>query len=153
MTRILNQSQQMRVAGVYPISAYSRVVAFHLSLPADAAWYHATTPVLGQRIWLLRVKIKHCPRVPNTANYTTFEVMTGKVRAPTLADIGAWEHVIPNIAEGGPSLTMRMADGCIEWEETMSKFYDGAGRRFGVLARRTGAGADEFCVSFLIAEG
>lgn len=153
MFQYVNTSQQVRAGAVYPISAYSRVVGFFLNIPADAAWHHATTPVLGQRIWLMRVTVRHCPRAANPANYTTFEIMTGRMRAVTLADIGLWEHVIPNIAEGGPRLTVRLGDGCEMYEETMSKLYVGDARRFGILARRTGAGADGFQVTFQIAEG
>lgn len=153
MAHTINKSQQMRVAGVYPISAYSRVVSFFLEIPQDGNWHHATTPVVGQRVWLLRVTIRHCPRGPNVANYTLFETMTGKTRALTLADIGAWERVIPNIADGGPSLSMRFGDGCNRYQEDMSRLYTGEARRFGVLAKRVGAGTDQFQVSFLIAEG
>jgi len=153
MPIIVNRNQQVRTGAVYPVSAYSRVVGFSLHIPADGNWHHATTPVVGQRVWLLRVTIRHCPRGPNVANYTLFETMTGRTRALTLADIGAWERVIPNIAEGGPSLSMRFGDGCTQYQEDMSKLYTGEARRFGVLAKRVGAGADNFEVSFLIAEG
>ena len=153
MPIIVNRSQQIRVAGVYPISAYARVVSFFINIPDDVAWHHATTPVIGQRVWLLRVTIRHCPRPANPANYTLFEVMTGRMRALTLADIGTWEHVIPNIAEGGPSISMKLGDGCLTWEEEMSVLYVGDARRFGILAKRVGTGTDDFYVSFLIAEG
>lgn len=153
MAYLLNRAQQIRVAGVYPISAYTRVVGFFLNIPDDAAWHFATTPVLGQRIWLLRVTIRHCPRPSNPANYTSFEIMTGRMRALTLADIGEWEHVIPNIAEGGPSVTLRLGDGCLMYEEYMSKLYIGDARRFGILARRFGTDGDQFFVTWQIAEG
>lgn len=153
MPYIVNRNQQVRTGAVYPISAYSRVIGFFLSVPADAAWHFATTPVLGQRLWLLRVTIRHVPRAVNPAKYTAFEIMTGRMRALTLADIGAWEHVIPNIAEGGPSIVMRICDGCNIYEETMSKLYTGDARRFGILARRTGAETDQMWVTWQIAEG
>lgn len=153
MAKIINKSQQLRTGAVYPISAYTRVIGFNIILPADANWYYATTPVLGQRIWLLRVKVRHCPRVANTANYSNFEILTGKMRAHTLADIGNWEYVIPNAADGHANITFRIGDGCDEWKETMSKLYVGEARRFGILAQRIGAGADQLQTTILIAEG
>lgn len=153
MAFTINQSQQLRAGAVYPISAYTRVVGFFLDVPADAAWHFATTPVLGQQIWLLKATIRHIPRAVAPANYTSFEIMTGKTRALTLADIGAWENVIPNAADGGPRVAMRICDGANDYKEDMSKLYAGDARRFGVLARRFGVGGDQLFVTFLIAEG
>lgn len=153
MPLVLTRSQQVRTGAVYPKSAYTRVVGFLLDVPADDLWHHANTHVLGQRVWLLRVKIRHIPRAVNPANYTSFEIKTGKMQALTHADIDAWEFVIPFMAEGGPRGTMRLYDGSTEYVEAMSKLYVGEARRFGINVRRAGAGVDLFQVTFLIAEG
>lgn len=153
MPLVLTKSQQLLAGAMYPISAYTRVVGFLLDVPADNLWHHASTHVLGQRLWLLRVKIRHIPRAVNPANYTSFEIKTGKMQAVTHADIDAWEFVIPVMAEGGTRETMRLYDGSTEYSETMSKLYTGEARRFGINVRRAGAGVDLFQVTFLIAEG
>lgn len=151
--RIVNQSQQMQAGIVSPPALYSRVVGLFLELPADGNWYHAITPSLGLDVTLWRVTVRHCPRGPNTANYSLFEIMAGGTKALTLAEIGVWDRVIPHIAQGGPFFSNRFGDGCNLYEETMRRLYTGEDRRFGVLGKRVGAGTDQLFITFEISEG
>ena len=153
MARIINKDQQVVRRGVSPRPYYSRVIGFFLYVIDDGNWHYANTPVLGQRIWLLRVTIRHCPRPANPVNFTNYEILTGKTRPHTLADIGTWEYVIPNAAEADVNISFQIGDGCNEISESMSKLYDGEARRFGIIAQRVGTGADKLWVSFLISEG
>lgn len=153
MARILNREQQLRVAGIYPISAYSRVISVFLNIPQDGNWHYAHTPPVGNKVWLLRCTVRHCARSPNVNNYTNFELVTGTARARAVGDLMAWSIIIQNMVEAGPSITLQLGDGCICYQEDMSRLYTGENRRFGVVAKRVGAGVDQFFTSFLIAEG
>jgi len=153
MARIVNKSQQVTRRAISPRPYYTRVIGFYLSVPLDTLWHYATTPVLGNNIWLLRVTIRHLPRAPEVINRTLYEIVTGKSQAQTIDDLAFWEHVIPNAADGGNIITMSMWDGADEHTEEMKKFYAGKNRRFGIVAYRNGAGDDALQVTFEISEG
>ena len=150
---IVRRDQHAEMRRLHPKPAYSRVVGFFLSVPQDGEWHYATTPPLGSDIWLMRVAVRHCPRAANTANFTSYEVMAGDEKANVLEDIGNWERVLPHVTDGGPHYTMKLGDGCIEVVEEMMQLYLGRTRRFGILAKRTGAGEDHLYTTFLVSEG
>ncbi|MBA7630462.1 hypothetical protein ES703_37984 [subsurface metagenome] len=79
--------------------------------------------------------------------------MAGDEKANVLEDIGNWERVLPHVTDGGPHYTMKLGDGCIEVVEEMMQLYLGRTRRFGILAKRTGAGEDHLYTTFLVSEG
>lgn len=150
---VVRRDQQAEMLRRHPKPAYSRVIGFFLSVPQDGEYHYATTPPLGSDIWLLRVAIRHCPRAANTANFTTFEIMAGTTRAETIEDVARWERVLPHVTDGGPYVTIKLGDGCIEIVEEMMQLYLGRARRFGIIAKRTGAGEDHLYTSFLVSEG
>ena len=153
MARILNTGQQLKVRALTPRPAYSRVVGFTLNAKAGAGWVYANTPPLGNNIWLLRVTLRNVPRVCNAANYTLYQVLKGTRRPLVLADIAAWDYVIPNIAEGQNYITPVLHDGEIEHTEQLERFYRERTIRFGLLASRVGDGDDYLQITFQISEG
>jgi len=119
----------------------------------DGLYHYATTPPLGQKVWLMRVTIRHIPRVVSDTNFTYYELMAGDEKANHLSDIGKWDFIIPNIADGGMRYVMVARDGQNEYTEHMLKLYTGVSRRFGIIAKRVGVGQDQLLVSFQISEG
>lgn len=58
MPLIINRSQQIVTAGVYPRSVYSRMLLFRMTVPAIAPFMDGgVTPVVGQRVWILGIDI------------------------------------------------------------------------------------------------
>ena len=150
---VVRRDQQAEIRRLHPRPAYSRVVGFWLSLPADALWYYATTPPLGQNVWLMRVTVRHCPRPIATTNYSLFEVMAGKEKAETIGDIAQWQRVLPHVTDGGPHYVQKIGDGCNQYTEEMLQLFTGTARRFGIIASRVGTGEDQLYVTFQISEG
>lgn len=151
--RIINQSQQVQAAIFSPPALYSRVIGINVTIGAGAGWVGETTPPIGMDCWLWQIKITRLALTDSIANYTTFELMTGTTKINSVNDFANWDRIITIQNEGGATLTQKVTDGINNLEWNMSRLYTGKTRRFGLLAKRTGAGSDQFEVTFQISEG
>jgi len=79
--------------------------------------------------------------------------MAGDAKANVISDIGKWDYIIPNMKDGGPSVTMALRAGEVKHTETMQRLYTGVARRFGIIAKRLGNSQDQLYVTFEISEG
>lgn len=154
MPFVVNKSQQLLKAAVYPISAYSRVVSCNCWAVTIGGWTGSWTTEVGNRVWLQRVQVKLDAKALDPLRYTQFRIITGTIAPKAIADLWTWENILP-LWDGGDRLVEWEAyPGTEDFDWTMSVLYKGEHRRFGVLAS-TGVNEqkDLVRVSFQIAEG
>lgn len=154
MSPIVNRSQQVYRGAVYPISAYSRVVSIELTVPDTGITYFHTTPPVGNKVWLLQVKIMVFPKSINAGQGTGVRVLAGSGHNLSLQDVLGWENVLPLYPPNNPIFPWTIRDGIHSLEWDMTRLYEGKARRFAVTGfRGMGLGPDEIYASFQIAEG
>lgn len=154
MPTIVNRSQQVYTGGIYPISAYSRVLGVSCFIPADGAFGFNVTPPVGNKVWLTHIKLQVIPKPANCAQGTSVIVYAGQGGVPTEHDLLSWEVVIPMLDPNGQATLWTMTDGIATVEWDMSKLYTGKNRRFAVGGRRAGGFRDDgIWASLTIAEG
>lgn len=151
---VINKSQQLLKAAVYPISAYSRVVSCRCVTTVIGGWAGSWTGEVGNRVWLQRVQVYLNAKAIDATRYTQFRIITGTSPPVSQADLWNWENVLPLWVTGDRQVTWEAYAGSDKFDWTMSVLYKGEHRRFGVLAQ-TGVtdGLDLVKVSFQIAEG
>lgn len=154
MVTVINKSQQLLKAAVYPISAYSRVVSCRCVPLVIGAWVGSWTGEVGNRVWLQRVKVVLDAKVLDPTRFTQFRIITGTMTPQVIGDLWNWENILPLWVGGARQVEWEAYPGTQEFDWTMSMLFKGEHRRFGVLAQ-TGVNEtkDLVRVSFQIAEG
>lgn len=153
MPQIANRAQQVYTGGVYPISAYSRVVSLQLSVEFGAGAIYSYTPSLGNKLWLLEIQLSVREKPVNKDLWTSVYV-SGGIGTPTgPADIVAWDNVLPNYDETRRITNWVFYDGQSYMSWRLSKLYEGKQLRFAMIASRDIWGKDVVRASFRIAEG
>ncbi|MBA7716633.1 hypothetical protein ES703_125707 [subsurface metagenome] len=148
------RDQQREMERRHPKPAYSRWVNLTLQVEAGAGQDDfAVTPPLGNRIWLLGVKMYiFVPGVGNCASGFTYIRTSTDPRATAEQVATQWEPVIRNYGGPKPGFYWSCEQAGYEWE--MAQFYDGAGRRFGAVAENLSPSQNfRMWVSLKISEG
>ncbi|NVM23074.1 MAG: hypothetical protein HWN68_14985 [Desulfobacterales bacterium] len=151
---IVPRGQQEAVAREYPKLAYSRVINLTLQVPAGAGETdHAVTPPIGNRVWLLNVKMNFMSQTRASVFGGFVYISTGTAKEVNPAKIaGEWEPVIKQIGGPKPAFYYTGFGESYSWD--MMKFYEGHGRRFGAVAENLSADQTwRLWVSFEISEG
>ena len=151
---VVERGQQEAVRRAYPKPAYSRWVNLTLQVAAGLGEEDfAVTPPLGNRIWLLGVKMwVFVPGIGNCASGFTY-IRTGTDPRATAGQVATqWEPIIRNY--GGPKPGFYWSCEQAEFEWDMEVLYLGTGRRFGAVSESlTEAQSYRIWVSFKISEG
>ncbi|MBA7563314.1 hypothetical protein ES708_04969 [subsurface metagenome] len=150
---IVARDQQAEMRRLHPEPAYSRLTAVRLVLAAGLPVEMVRTPMFGDRLWLLQVKVCIQQKVtnPNNINYLLFKI--GGAKEATIAQVMNWESIIPLIDTDGMLNWWQFCDGCSCYEWRLKKFYERSRRRIAVLGYRTGADTSIINVTFEISEG
>jgi len=153
MAEIINRSQQVRTGAVYPISAYSRVISCSITDDAVVGDDYAVTEVVGQRLWLLNVKVFWNALGTVINQITDFRIMTGKTDVTHVSHILGWENILKNYRPIQIEVPWQLYDGegCLSWD--MSILYTGTTRRFGIWANRRQDPGLRLTAAFQISEG
>lgn len=154
MAEFVTKNQQLQKRAVSPITTYSRVIGVNLVVPDDGTAVFVVTPIVGNMIWLLNIKVMCVPKVVNAAQATAFTLWAGQGRVTNAAAILQWQRICPMIDNTSTERPWVLTDGrdIIEWN--MRRRYEGKNRRFGVRAYRAGGvQVDGLWVSFTISEG
>lgn len=153
MAKLITDGQGARTAVLRPTPGYSRVVTCQDVATIVGPSYGVTLPV-GQRCWLLGIRLWHRHGGPDTNDYTLVRFFTGTTRISSAADMLGWEEILPVVGGNDVRTDWRLYDEWPAMEWSMSTFYSGEGRRFGIHSTRSaGALADELYVSFEVSEG
>lgn len=150
---VVPRDQQAEVRRRYPRLAYSRVVSCGIVDDGIAVADYATTVALGQRLWLLNVKVFWNALGVVIDQITDFRIMTGTTAVGSAAEILTWENVLPNTMVTLEDQPWHIYDGegCMSWD--MKKLYVGLSRKFGIWADRRQDPGLTINVSFEISEG
>jgi len=151
---IVRRDQQAEIRRLYPKPAYSRWINLTVQVAAGIGEDDfAVTPPVGNRIWLLAVKMwVFVPGVGNCASGFTY-IRTGTDQRVTSEMIATqWEPVIRNYGGPKPGFYWSCEQAAFDWD--MDVLYLGSGRRFGVVAENLSAAQNfRIWVSFKISEG
>jgi len=153
MAKLITDGQQARTAVLYPGARYSRVVTCQDVAVQAVPGFGVSLPV-GQRVWLLSIRLWHRHAGPDTNDFTIVRFFTGTTRISSAADILGWEEIMPVVGGADVPVYWRLYDEWPSMEWSMTQFFVGEGRRFGIYTLRSaGALSDEIYVSFEVAEG
>ncbi|MBA7609962.1 hypothetical protein ES703_17165 [subsurface metagenome] len=151
---VVSRDQQAEVRRLYPKPAYSRVINLTLQVEKGLGEEDfAVTPPIGNRVWLLGVKMwVFVPGIGTCASGFTY-IRTGtdpKVNAGQVAT--QWEPIIRNYGGPKPGFYWSCEYAFFEWD--MEILYIGSGRRFGAVSENLSATQNyRIWVSFQISEG
>lgn len=153
MAFLVGKSQQVMMAGLAPIAAYSRIVSVKLLVYEGWGWQYVLTPVLGNDVWLLGVDVVSEKKAIDTGQYSEFQVYAGGGRSVAIGDVANWDLVLPQSNNANQRQSWRITDGMSGFSWQFSKRYVGDGRRFALTALRYGEDISELQASFHISEG
>ncbi|MBA7679124.1 hypothetical protein ES703_87407 [subsurface metagenome] len=151
---IVGRDQQAEMQRLHPKPAYSRVVQLELIVPQGLGnSIYRITPPLGDRLWLLSVKLVTLSHEIDVMIGGFIYITTGTTREPSESVVATeWEQIIPSTGGMKPGLTYKGFRDQYHW--TMMKFYEGTSRRFGVVIENLTAISQWWAwVSFEISEG
>lgn len=131
---VVARNQQEEVRRLHPKPAYSRVINLTVQVPAGAGSDdYAVSPPVGNRIWLLGVRMYVMNISVDIVCSGFIYISTGfdpKVTGEKIAV--QWDPIIRNY--GGPKPGFYYSGIRDKFHWSMMKFYEGPGRRFGVAA-------------------
>ena len=154
MALIVNRSQQVTATGMAPKAAYSRNVVLQMRVQQagvvnDFAW----TPVIGNRFWLLGIKIWFMPETVGGLIKTTFGLTTG-TGIPSVFRIvrDDWEPILGEARKVAQYMQYWGEAGNLDFP--MMRYYTGGNRRLGCVMQFVAISVDFWAiVSFEISEG
>ena len=151
---VVRRDQQAEMERLHPKPAYSRVINLTLQVPAGMGEEDfAVSPPVGGRIWLLNLTV--CFMSQTRANvFGGFIYISTGTDKKVNADIVAvkWQPVIRNYGGPKPGFYYTGFGDSYSWD--MMSFFEGAGRRFGVMAENLfPADGWRAWISFEISEG
>lgn len=147
------RNQQLAMAAAHPKPVYSRIVSCRLVVAFGAGAKFRVTHALGDRLWLLGVKVWLVPKPIDPTLSTDFKIITGSLKPGNSSEAYKWENVIPLYGSSDELRLWAAYDGRDYFEWKMMKFYEGRPRMFGIYAIRLGVGTDVLRVSFEVSEG
>ncbi|MBA7677293.1 hypothetical protein ES703_85550 [subsurface metagenome] len=151
--KIVGRNQQEEIRRLYPKTAYSRWISLQIYAPADDLGFNYTEMV-GQRCWLLAVKVKCIAKVVvDPMKTSAFWITTGTEIPTSHSEVANWENVLPVLNWQRVRGVWNLWDGMTGFDWEMEMLYLGHTRRFAVALQRVGAPSEILQVSFKISEG
>ena len=150
---VVRRNQQEEIRRRYPKTAYSRWISLQVYAPADDKGFNYTE-VVGQRCWLLGVKVKCTAKaVVDQMKTSAFWITTGTVIPTSHSEVANWENVLPVMNWQRVRGVWNLWDGMTGFDWEMEMLYLGRARRFGVALQRVGEPSEILQVGFKISEG
>ncbi len=154
MADVRNIAQPVRKRVLVPKPVYSRVLTMVVIPKWQGNVAFAISEAFGNKFWVNNVWVRvYWPTVDTTPELY-FRLVTGTGKQVDAAIVHAWEPVIPVIYEG--TNTSWIADQTLyQFHWSLSKPYEGHGRRLGVWSQMTAGGLSiaMLFASFEVAEG
>lgn len=153
MAKLVSTDQRIVTGVTYPKSVYSRVTGFWTgALPVLNDEGQESTYPLGQHIWLLSVHLSFWADVIGTQCSAFWFLSTGTKKPDDAAEVlGVWEPIIP--CSSGVKPYFRWDGDAMDFSWTMSRYYEGPGRRFGLWFQNITAQRWWVQATFEISEG
>lgn len=132
---VVARNQQAEVARIHPKPVYSRVINLTIQVPAGLGEEDfAVSPPIGNRVWLLGVKMFVMNLSVDIVCSGFIYISTGTDKKVTGEMIAVqWDPVIRNYGGPKPGFYYSGIRDKFHWD--MMRFYEGSGRRFGIVAQ------------------
>lgn len=154
MPRIATGGQQLETGVRFPRGVYSRVVTCVAVVKAPAVQAAGFTPPLGNRLWLLSVKLWTVNSTPAVADWYDFWILQGQGTPAGYPEIRRWEDIMPVHWVGSPPLGLREYSNDRVFTWSMNRHFAYEAIRFGVAFNTGGVSPYIECyASFEISEG
>lgn len=150
---VVPRNQQLKMAEEHPKPYYSRVIGMTITTKVPPTEDFVVTPVLGNDIWLLNVKVWVTPKPVVAWQCTRFQIFAGGGKNVGIEDVTEWEIILPLIDNEGKPKNWQISDGQETKEFSMMRFYSGQQRRFAMKVYRDTEPADTIQASLEISEG
>ncbi|MBA7677845.1 hypothetical protein ES703_86111 [subsurface metagenome] len=130
---VVPRNQQAEMQRLHPKPVYSRVVQLELIVPKGVGnSIYRITPPLGDRLWLLSVKLVTLSHDIDVIIGGFIYITTGFTKDPSENVVATqWDLIIPSTGGMKPGLTYKGIRDQFTWH--MMRFYEGTSRRFGVV--------------------
>ncbi len=139
---------------LHPKPAYSRIVNLEVLVSDGIGGYGFNyTPPLGNRIWLLSVDLWFINPTLDVLIGGFIYLRTGDTKPASAGEVAMrWDSVIDDSTGIKPGIYWRGLSQHFRWD--MMRFYEGRGRRFGVMIENSNIYQSWLCwASFQISEG
>jgi len=148
----VNQSQQVRVGGWIPISAYSRVIVVRAAANGGGVWGFGYSPQFGgeSRMLSIRAIVQLVPGGALERSY--FSIHQGGVEPQRYQDVQAWDRVIDFGTYAGVH-GMIVYGQSIQFSWNLTRVFRGGANRFGVLYYNASTNTGVIHVFFEMTEG
>jgi len=153
MAFVVNRDQQVYTGGLAPKAAYSRIVSVRLIVSQVAGWQYVVTPVIGNKVWLLGLKVWSEQKAVDNGQLSYFEVYAGGGRDVVIADVINWERILPMVDNANILQHWQIMDGERGYDWQFQRLYVGEQRRFALVGFRVGQDISLLQASFHISEG
>lgn len=132
MAVLVNRDQRITTGVLYPRGVYSRVAGALAVVKAPDVRAFGYTAALGNRLWLLKVRVWFLPVWPNGTAWVDFWVRFGTGKPGDYASMSNWTDLLPiNWLGSGPLGYRELGTGRVfEW--TMNRPIVGDAIRFGI---------------------
>ncbi len=130
---LANKLQPVRVGVLSPQGVYSRVVSCVAYIKSPMTTGFAYTASLGNRLWLLRVKVWFDPRVWSELERMSFRICHGTSVPINYAAILEWKNLLPALQGGNENWDFTRWQYLDPLEFEMNQLFEGKGLRFGIL--------------------
>ncbi len=150
---VVPRSQQLAMAEEHTRPYYSRIIGLTLSTGVPPWEGFVQSPVLGNNLWLLNVKIWVFPKAITAWQATSVQIYAMSGGNVVYADLKNCLRVMPITDMDGTPKMWHMYDGSTFKEFTMKRFFEGEQRRFALGVRRGAGLADRVQCALEISEG
>lgn len=154
MVEVVNRNQQVVTTALQPRALYSRTVNLYLCIDGGLGNEDIQiTPVLGNNLWLLEVKLTCMPHTVVLKGQAFIYIQAGAGQNPTVDELlNAWDAVIPNYGTAKPAFQFYGKQQQFTWQ--MCKRYTGKALRFAsIVENLSDIVRMRFWVSFTFSEG
>lgn len=150
---VVRRSQQLAMAEEHPRPYYSRVIGLAVTTGVPPWEGFVQSPVLGNNLWLLSIKIWVFPKAITAWQYTSVQLYAMAGGNVAYADLKNCIRVLPITDIDGTQKMWHMYDGSTEKAFSLKRFFDGEQRRFALGVRRPAGLADRVQCALEISEG
>ena len=154
MAKIVTRDQRIVTGVMYPRGVYSRIVGALAVVKQPAVRAYGYTAGLGNRLWLLKVRVWFLPVFTGDGDWVDFWVRFGVGKPKSYVEMSNWEDVLPiNWLGAGPLGYREYGTGRVfEW--TMNRLFAAEAIRFGIQLTTAGLITyEEMYATFEISEG
>lgn len=136
-----------------PKPHYSRIIGMDLAVFEGWGLTYCLSPRMGDRFWILNIRVWVRAKTCDVTKYTTFMIATGTGKAGTIEDVKKWTDILPKINYQGIPKYWFLYDGMTHMEFKLMRLFTGENRRIALFGTRIAADADLVQAAIEVSEG